>query len=126
MSYICKNCEHNNHGWCTLLKRQGLKELSVCPAEPVAEKLTYSESDIERARILGKIEVLYSLIRVMEAMASNSNNHAKLSALKQQIAVMTQSTGFSCKLYDLKNNTHSLIDRSLVESFEDYVEKKKG
>lgn len=28
MSYICKDCEHNNHGWCLKKRVNGLKRLN--------------------------------------------------------------------------------------------------
>lgn len=28
--YLCKNCIHNNNGWCNKLKKQGLKQITSC------------------------------------------------------------------------------------------------
>lgn len=28
--YICKRCKHNNHGWCTKLKKNGLTKIVDC------------------------------------------------------------------------------------------------
>lgn len=29
MSYICKNCYNNNHGWCNIRQENGLKKLNI-------------------------------------------------------------------------------------------------
>lgn len=28
--YLCKDCEHNNNGWCKELKFNGLKKITEC------------------------------------------------------------------------------------------------
>lgn len=30
MNYICKDCKHNNHGWCNKRKFQHRKEVTEC------------------------------------------------------------------------------------------------
>ena len=28
--YYCKDCANNNHGWCPIIKQNGLKEINNC------------------------------------------------------------------------------------------------
>ena len=28
--YFCKNCKNNNYGWCSIVKRNNLKEINNC------------------------------------------------------------------------------------------------
>ena len=33
--YFCKDCSNNNHGWCTIKKRNKLKEIGFCDTKNI-------------------------------------------------------------------------------------------
>ena len=37
-NYICKDCVHNNYGWCKVLKRNKLKEIDKCAVKDDGSK----------------------------------------------------------------------------------------
>lgn len=58
--YLCKDCLHNNHGWCKAIKRNKLKEINKCamkddgskqfelrPFEETLEAPIYVENNIQ-------------------------------------------------------------------------------
>lgn len=66
--YLCKDCIHNNHGWCKAIKRNKLKEIDKCamkddgskkielrPFEELLEAPTYVEEKIVEPKEYQKI-----------------------------------------------------------------------
>lgn len=66
--YLCKDCVHNNHGWCKAIKRNKLKEIDKCamkddgskqqklkPFEELLEAPAYVEENIVEPKQYEKI-----------------------------------------------------------------------
>lgn len=87
--YLCKDCIHNNHGWCKAIKRNKLKEIEKCDMKDDGSKKQVSDISIEAPayieeekdmsfenQLLGKRMMLWYIQR--QAMAIKENNNLGL------------------------------------------------
>lgn len=87
--YLCKDCIHNNHGWCKAIKRNKLKEIEKCDMKDDGSKKQASDISIEAPayieeekdmsfenQLLGKRMMLWYIQR--QAMAIKENNNLGL------------------------------------------------
>lgn len=90
-SYLCKDCPHNNNGWCTKRKIQGLKSITECEFrdkdEPVAINVqTSSEKDkgfsIEAYKNMAKRELFHNIQRQIIAIELKDDIEDKFEAIK--------------------------------------------
>jgi len=84
--YLCKNCIHNNNGWCEKKKFNGLKKITECIDKKVEgyfsaeERQNYNDNIKEvfhpvnttEYKNFGKREEFYNVQRQIEAMDNNS------------------------------------------------------
>ena len=47
--YLCKDCEHNNNGWCPIIERNGLKNITSCANKNPTTSLTFGSVPITTA-----------------------------------------------------------------------------
>ena len=136
--YICKDCVHNNHGWCKALKRNKLKEIDKCAMKdngskpiklrPFEEFITYNEPQTpvepkedkcmdEAYRVLGKRDMLWNVQRQALAIKQNTSisETEKFKALCQCINSLSKTLEFSEKLYEVDFIIESEIDEMMIQ-----------
>ena len=106
--YLCKDCVHNNNGWCEKKKFNGLKKITECGDKKVEgyfsakEKQSYDNSIKEifhpinttEYKNFGKREEFYNIQRQIEAMDSNST----ITDVKQIMVNMGQMLNIEEKI----------------------------
>lgn len=139
MSYLCKNCINNNHGWCKALKRNKLKEIDKCamkddgskPIElrPFEEFTTIDASsypsqeevdnkiNTESYRVLGKREMLWNIQKQALAIKNDSklDESTKFNILCDCINSIAYMQEFSEKLYKVEDIIDSEVDKWMIE-----------
>ena len=136
--YICKDCVHNNHGWCKALKRNKLKEIDKCAMKndgskpiklrPFEEFITYNKPQTpvepkedkcmdEAYRVLGKRDMLWNVQRQALAIKQNTSisETEKFKALCQCINSLSKTLEFSEKLYEVDFIIESEIDEMMIQ-----------
>lgn len=99
-NYLCKDCKNNNHGWCTVNKRNKLKEVTVCdnrntdedPFESVQktnESFKFNNSNSHR--VVGKREMLHTIQRQILAM-ENDFAGPVLNEIKKVLVTLSDVT----------------------------------
>lgn len=120
-NYLCKTCKHNNNGWCTELKKQGLKNVSNCnsfkdkndtvlnPNSSTSEEC----KDCEKYRVLGKREMFYYFSRQVHAMEESHNmKNISIDELKELLINMEVSLNCDEKIIGIKTPTE--VDKCIV------------
>ena len=83
--YFCKDCVHNNNGWCKEKKFNGLKKVTECESKRVEGYLSeegqvqynetvdslYKEIDYTPYKNFGKREMFYHIQMQLEAMGND-------------------------------------------------------
>jgi hypothetical protein len=83
--YFCKDCEHNNNGWCPIKKMNGLKKIINCKDKKVGGYLSksgqeeynevvdnlYKDIDYTPYKNYGKREMFFRIQQQLEAMDNN-------------------------------------------------------
>lgn len=91
--YFCKNCAHNNNGWCPIKKMNGLKKITECLDKKIDvslsnneqsqynESVTESTQEIDYApyKVYGMREMFYIIQRQLYFM----NNDDTVKTVKQ-------------------------------------------
>lgn len=135
--YLCRDCVHNNHGWCKALKRNKLKEIDKCamkddgskklelrpfeklvnaepqlPVEPAKE-----EVNTEAYRVLGKREMLWHIQRQAIAIKNDTeiSEASKFEMLCHCLNAISLSQEFSEKIHDVNKIINSEIDMMMIE-----------
>lgn len=139
MSYLCKNCINNNHGWCKALKRNKLKEIEKCemkddgsnpvelrpfeefttidaPSYPSKEEVD-NKINTEAHRVLGKREMLWNIQKQAIAIKNDSklDESTKFKTLCDCINSIAQMQEFSERLYEVDSIMDSEVDRWMME-----------
>lgn len=140
MSYLCKDCVHNNHGWCKVLKRNKLKEIDKCavkddgskkaelrpfekltsipaPTYPGPSKTEQKEDNTEAYRVLGKREMLWNIQRQAIAIKEDNSIDAssKFEMLCHCINSIAQSQEYSEKIFKVEDIIDSEIDDMMIK-----------
>ncbi|MDV3426503.1 MAG: hypothetical protein LIR50_04860 [Bacillota bacterium] len=78
--YLCKDCVHNNNGWCEKKKFNGLKKMDIAKCADKKFVVEEKQNDNITSKIniigyknFGKREEFYNIQRQIEAMDENSN-----------------------------------------------------
>lgn len=129
-NYLCKDCPYNNNGWCTQLKKQGLKDITICsikPGQPNSSSLQNSPKapahEPIHDQLIGKTEILHSLLKVLAIeKKKGSNEKEMLDALSLQLLGLTEVTQQHIKLHKVRENAESIIDLDLIDSLQELKE----
>lgn len=66
-TYFCKDCNHNNNGWCKKHKKQGLKDVERCKDRSLTiESIPEVEEEINVSEVqylIGEIENLLDTLK---------------------------------------------------------------
>lgn len=116
-NYFCKDCGHNNNGWCPIKKRNGLKDITECDSKTTNDKSCPIEIDVEKNRYeyeaIGKRLMYWSIQRQIIALdeepISNEEKYIELIQVLNNLGDMLEST-------ERIGNTLSIIELSEVES----------
>lgn len=120
-NYLCKTCKHNNNGWCTELKKQGLKNVSNCDNfkdknDTVSNPNSSTSKeckDCEKYRVLGKREMFYYFSRQVHAMEEAHNmKNISIDELKELLINMEVSLNCDEKIIGIKTPTE--VDKCIV------------
>lgn len=130
-SYLCKDCEHNNYGWCKKKKRQNLKSVTSCEykgGKADIEAIFKTKYSHEAHKVLGKREMFLHVCLQILAMERKGKNSVSLDELKK-ILISTN------EMLNVDETVHGvaldyLIDGDIVNSsksiVEQWEEKLKG
>ena len=136
--YICKDCIHNNYGWCKAIKRNKLKEIEKCAMKdngsetkelrPFEElKTTPKTIEVpkkenakvvtESHRVVGKREMLWHIQR--QALAIKQDNSISAKDKFGKLCICLNSTAevqdYLEELYDVDRIIDSEIDVMMIE-----------
>lgn len=126
-NYLCKDCKHNNHGWCLKNKRNKLKEITECSfkismedtfASPIMpQKMKGFKPNIiatdhlpamnDSARIIGKRELLYTIQRQILAMEPEHAGNT-LDEFKKVLVTLNDTI-------DIEENIHKVQYTSEID-----------
>ena len=129
-NYLCKDCKHNNHGWCVKTKRNKLKEITECSHKLMAEDPfalpTMSENMTgfkpntiatdhlpainESGRIIGKRELLYTIQRQILAMEPEHAGNT-LDELKKVLVTLNDTIDIEENIYKVQYTSE--IDKDI-------------
>ena len=75
--YLCKDCVHNNNGWCKKRKFNGLKNIAKCTNKQAILEEKQNDNSTNKINTIGyknfgKREEFYNIQRQLEAMDNNS------------------------------------------------------
>lgn len=142
--YICKDCIHNNYGWCKALKRNKLKEIDKCAIKdngskpkklrPFEELKNYEEPQAPQEikplimpkkedkviddayRVLGKREMLWNIQRQAIAIKNDNTipNESKFEMLCHSLNSICQMQEYSEKIYNIEDIIDSEIDEMMI------------
>ena len=69
--YFCKDCDHNNNGWCERNKCQGLKDIKKCKDKTVTSEVENEDIDIlSKAEVFGLINEIEERLESLRACLS--------------------------------------------------------
>lgn len=139
-TYLCKNCEHNNNGWCNKLKKQGLKTITECEFLSLKEDTTLkvdnslndtsntdecdffgnTEDDIAH-RVYGKREMFYHLSRQVLGMEEQGLTNISIKELKELFVNLHQSLLMDEKIFGIKTTCET--DEFIVNNSKELINK---
>lgn len=108
--YLCKDCEHNNHGWCKIKKMNGLKEITSCEHKGTtikanfkakvtsvkrAESIKFEEDSSFEHEALGKRQMLWAIQRQAIAIKLDNTIENKFEELCKCINSLAKHQNFS-------------------------------
>lgn len=82
-SYLCKNCEFNNNGWCKKRNIQGLKNILICDEFKNDSNINDEEFNGEMYKQFGKREMFYHIQNQMIGIERDESTGDKFKILKQ-------------------------------------------
>lgn len=99
-NYLCKNCEHNNHGWCKIKKINGLKEITSCEyntnnINPPTYISTNEDDYSFEHEVLGKRQMLWAIQRQAIAIKQDNTVTNKFEELCKCINSLAKQQDFS-------------------------------
>lgn len=132
--YICKNCPHNNYGWCKERKIQGLKSITECDIHdkyimPDVEEEHMEEPKVDEfyERTMGELTMLWKLHLQFVAILENkdlSSTDPILIDLLQAINNISKVTYDAAKVTNVVNIAINadMLDSDIVRSIENMNE----
>jgi hypothetical protein len=116
--YFCKDCLHNNNGWCKKRRIQGLKNITNCQEKLTAhyEKIKPQEdknSRPEAYKQFGKREMFHNIQRQMLAI-DEDNGVDKYHSLKQIMVNLEKMLQVEERIHGIA--TDYLIDQDIIDS----------
>ena len=82
-SYLCKDCEFNNNGWCKKRKIQGLKDILICDEFKNDSNINDEEFNGEMYKQFGKREMFYHIQNQIIGIERDESTEDKFKILKQ-------------------------------------------
>lgn len=135
--YFCRDCIHNNYGWCKILKRNKLKEINSCESKddgtdkstleffeaPSAPSEQVEEVNTEAYRVLGKREMLWTIQRQALAIKQEDKltDEQKFYELCRCLKSIAQVQEFSENLYDVNDIIDSDMDTLMIRNSKEIV-----
>ena len=133
MSYLCKDCDFNNNGWCNKRKMQKLKEVKECTFKEVEGVQVYGnqeslekEDNSEAYKNFGRRDFFYNMQRQIIAMELKGETSISLDELKLLMVGLDQTLKISEALSGIKfdymidqdifNNSNKIIEKWEVET----------
>lgn len=126
--YLCQNCKHNNNGWCTVKKCNGLKKMNITTCndfagkENVVEKSKPSlfeeeDNDSQSYRVLGKREMLWQI--QLQIFGINEDNELSEEDKYKELVRCIKSFGshleFEEQLWEVDKVVNSMIDQDMIQ-----------
>lgn len=142
-NYLCKNCKHNNNGWCNLLKKQGLKNITECDSLSTKEENTvnnsssnittnedksydfFGKTDTDVAhRVYGKREMFYHLSRQVLGMENQGLTNVSIDELKSLFVNLHNSLLMDEKIFGIEITCET--DDIIVSNSKELISKWKN
>lgn len=128
MSYLCKDCDFNNNGWCNKRKMQKLKEVKKCTFKEIEGIQIYEkqeslkkEDNSEAYKNFGRRDFLYNMQRQIIAMESKGEESISLDELKLLMVGLDQTLKISESIFGIKLDY--MIDQDIFNHSNAIVEK---
>lgn len=133
MSYLCKDCDFNNNGWCNKRKMQKLKEVKECTFKEIEgvqvcgnQESLEKEDNSEAYKNFGRRDFFYNMQRQIIAMELKGETSISLDELKLLMVGLDQTLKISEALSGIKfdymidqdifNNSNKIIEKWEVET----------
>lgn len=118
-NYLCKDCDHNNNGWCNKLRKQGLKDITECESKIVNgidlnTSLNSNTEDFTPHRVYGKIEMLNTICRQIIAIESDGKTEISLDKLKSLLVNLNTTLEVDSKIFGVSITDE--MDKAIIES----------
>lgn len=118
-NYLCKDCDHNNNGWCNKLRKQGLKDITECESKTVNgidlnTSLNSNTEDFTPHRVYGKIEMLNTICRQIIAIESDGKTEISLDKLKSLLVNLNTTLEVDSKIFGVSITDE--MDKAIIES----------
>ena len=131
--YICKDCPHNNHGWCKERKIQGLKSITKCSIYDKYIMPDVEEPEVDQIyeRIMGEVTNYWKIQNQFMVILNNvekKDDYDYESAFKDTIKAFNtigKMLDGSMKIHNIKDydNIDGDIIRNVKSMHTEIVEK---
>lgn len=112
--YFCKDCQHNNNGWCNLHKKQGLKNIAYCADKHNNEKMKSAKNTKIADKQFGKREMFHNIQKQMVAIENDKTVVDKFTVLKQVMVNLEKVLSIEEQIHGISLDYE--LDEDILES----------
>lgn len=139
--YLCKDCEHNNNGWCKKHSKQGLKNITECEdkvqkgatLKEITKKALENDAEWKPAtkeieeidtmpyKVFGKVEMLNTTMMQVIGMENQGKTSISISELKSLLVNLADMISIEEQIHGVK--TDCMIDGDILRNKHALTEK---
>lgn len=125
--YLCKDCNHNNNGWCIKHEKQGLKLITDCK-DKISKNNALKDTEVQDEeintmpyKVYGKVEMLYLTMKQVIGIEQEGKDTISINELKELLVNLADMLTIEEQIHGIE--TDYMVEEDILKAKHNLTER---